>query len=244
MNKKIVIPAIIIIAAAAAVYFLLLKQNNFTYAGTVEATEVDLSSRLTGVIAAVNAREGDKVPSGKELVSLSADDIRVAAEAAESDYKRAVELLAAGSMNREAFDRLKFRREDAEVRLGWASIKAPLEGTVITRYHEPGEMVSPGTKLLTIADLKHPWAYIYVAEPVLSKISTGMEVKGFVPEDGMRSVRGRIEHIKDEAEFTPKNVQTRKERTRLVFGVKIAFVNDNEYLKPGMTVEVQLPDKK
>ena len=243
MNKKIVLSLILVAATASVVYFFVLKKSGFTYAGTVEATEVDLSSRLTGVIASVKVREGDKVSAGEQLVSLSVDDIRVAAEAADSDYRRAVELLAAGSMNREAYDKLKFKREDAEVRLGWSNIKSPLDGTVLTRYHEPGEMVSPGTKLLTIADLKHPWAYVYVPQPLLSKISIGMPVNGFVPDDGNRAVAGRIEHINDEAEFTPKNVQTRKERTRLVFGVKVAFKNDDEFLKPGMTVEVTLPEK-
>lgn len=243
MNKKALIPIIIIAAAAAAFYFFVLKTNGFTYAGTVEATEVDLSSRLTGVISAVKVREGDKVTANQQLVTLSVDDIRVAAEAAESDYKRAVELLKVGSMNKEAYDKLKFKWEDAEVRLGWSDIKSPLEGTVLTRYHEPGEMVNPGTKLLTIADLKHPWAYVYVPQPMLAKLSIGMQVKGLVPEDNNRPVAGRIEHINNEAEFTPKNVQTRKERTRLVFGVKVAFANDDEYLKPGMTVEVSLPEK-
>ena len=243
MNKKIVLLPIIIAAVVAVVYFFLLKHNGFTYAGTVEATEVDLSSRLTGVIAAVKVHEGDKVSEGQQIVTLSVDDVRVAAEAAESDYKRAVELLAAGSMNREAFDKLKFKWEDAEVRLGWSNIKSPLSGTVLTRYHEPGEMVNPGAKFLTIADLKHPWAYVYVPQPMLSKLSIGMQVKGIVPEDNNRAVTGHIEHINDEAEFTPKNVQTRKERTRLVFGVKVAFANDDEYLKPGMTVEVILPEK-
>ncbi len=146
-------------------------------------------------------------------------------------------------MNREAYDKLKFKWEDAEVRLGWSSIKSPLDGTVLTRYHEPGEMVNPGTKLLTIADLKHPWAYVYVPQPMLSKLSIGMKVNGFVPDDRNRAVSGKIEHINDEAEFTPKNVQTRKERTRLVFGIKVAFINDDEFLKPGMTVEVTLPEK-
>ncbi len=78
MNKKVVIPIIIVAIAAAAVGIFLLKSSNFTYAGTVEATEVDLSSRLTGVIASVKVREGDKVSANEQLVSLSVDDIRVA----------------------------------------------------------------------------------------------------------------------------------------------------------------------
>jgi len=66
-------------------------------------------------------------------------------------------------------------------------------------------------------------------------------VKALAPELGMREFKGVITVINDKAEFTPKNVQTRKERTRLVFGVKITFQNPDRILKPGMTLEVSLP---
>lgn len=240
MKHKAIPVIVILIVLSAIMYFTILKKSGFMYAGTVEATEVDLSSRLTGVIGSVNAQEGDKVSSGQVLVKLSIEDIEVAAAAAERDYKRAVELLDAGSMNQEAFDRVKFKRDDTAVKLGWGTVKSPIDGTVITRFHEPGEMVSPGVKLMTIADIKKPWAYIYVPQPVLSKISTGMQVNGYIPEAPGKTISGRITHINQEAEFTPKNVQTQKERTRLVYGVKISFVNDDEFLKPGMTVEVDL----
>ena len=243
MEKKIIIIAIAVIALASALYFTLLKRNAFAYAGTIEATEVDLSSRLTGVIGSVSAQEGDKVKQGQLLVTLSVEDIVVAANAVQRDYKRAVELLDAGSMNQEAFDRVKFRRDDSAVRLNWATIKSPLDGTVITRFHEPGEMVNPGTKLMTVADLKSPWAYVYVPQAVVSKISVGMAVNGSVPEAGMKVIPGKIIHINEKTEFTPKNVQTRKERTRLVYGIKIQFENSDEFLKPGMTIEAALPEK-
>jgi HlyD family secretion protein len=68
-----------------------------------------------------------------------------------------------------------------------------------------------------------------------------MPVNGYLPEAGDRAFPGRISVIYSEAEFTPKNVQTRSERTRLVFAVKVSFPNPDETLKPGMTVEVELP---
>jgi len=74
-------------------------------------------------------------------------------------------------------------------------------------------------------------------------IKTGMEVKAYVPESNMREITGKIVKINDEAEFTPKNVQTRKERTRLVYGVKLEFSNTDNFLKPGMTVEAKLTEK-
>ena len=242
MKKKIIILTVLVAGVGIGLYFGLIKKSSFMYAGTVEATEVDLSSRLTGVIGSVNVQEGDKVKEGQVLVKLSIEDIEVAAAAAERDYKRAVELLDAGSMNREAFDRVKFKRDDTAVRLSWGTVKSPIDGTVITRFHEPGEMVAPGVKLMTVADIKKPWAYIYVPQPVLSKISVGMEVKGYVPESRNSVIPGRIIHVNQEAEFTPKNVQTQKERTRLVYGVKVSFENEGEFLKPGMTIEVKLND--
>ena len=75
----------------------------------------------------------------------------------------------------------------------------------------------------------------------VSKVRTVAE--GLLPELNHREFTGKIVKINDEAEFTPKNVQTRAERTRLVYGVKVSFlgVNEEEILKPGMTIEVELP---
>jgi HlyD family secretion protein len=243
MKKKLIVIAVILVIGSIIAFIKISQSNNFSYAGTVEATEVDLSARITGVISDVFVQEGDEVKKDSVLVKISAEDIDVAAAAAERDFKRASELLNAGSLNKEAYDKFKFKKDDTAVRLGWAVIKSPLDGTVITRYHEPGELVNPGTKLLTLADLDNVWAYIYVEQPAVSKISIGMKVDGTVPEAPGKIIPGKIVHMNAEAEFTPKNIQTRKERTRLVFGVKIAFENKDRFLKPGMTVEVKLPEK-
>ena len=64
----------------------------------------------------------------------------------------------------------------------------------------------------------------------------------FLPELGMKRFEGKSTHIRDEAEFTPKNVQTRDERARLVYAVKVSFPNTDRALKPGMTIEVRLPE--
>jgi len=103
--------------------------------------------------------------------------------------------------------------------------------------------VNPGTKLLTLANTRDIWTFIYVPQPAVSRIHVGMKLKGRLPELNDREFDGTVVKINDEAEFTPKNVQTRSERERLVFGVKISFLgaNENEVLKPGMTIEVALP---
>lgn len=241
MKKKI--PLILILAVSGCVLWKFARQSRFLYAGTVEATYVDLSPQVTTTIASIEVREGDPVKKGDVVVRLTGEELKLAANIAERDFQRAVKLHSSGSMPQESFDRLRFKRDDALLRVSWCTLTSPIDGTVIDRYHEPGELVNPSMKLLTLADLTNIYAYVYVPQPVLAKIKLGQDVKGFIPELDMKELSGRINHIRDEAEFTPKNVQTREERTRLVYGIKISFPNADLLLKPGMTVEVDLPEK-
>ena len=240
MNPKKVILILIAAALVALLAWKLLKRGEFLYAGTIEATEVDISPRLSSVIASFDAKEGQSVHAGDPLVRLSCEDIKLGADIAELDFKRA-QRLRDGSMTEEAYDRLKNKRDDAALKLDWCAIKAPMDSTVLSTYHEANELVSPGAKLLTLADLREVWAIVYVPGALLAKLSLDMPVEAMLPEMKGRVFMGRISHINDEAEFTPKNVQTREERTRLVFGVKVKFPNPDGALKPGMTVEVRLP---
>lgn len=120
---------------------------------------------------------------------------------------------------------------------------APINGKVLSRYHEPGEWMNPGTNILTLANIHDIWAYIYVPQPLVAYLSYGMKLEGTLPERKGQKFIGKIIKINDEAEFTPKNVQTQNERERLIYGIKVSFKDSNaaEILKPGMTIEVALP---
>jgi HlyD family secretion protein len=244
MNKKKKLVLILCAAAAAAVAVkLAFFPAAFLYAGTLEATKVDLSARLSSAIAQVVPQEGDRVSKDEELVRLVCDDTKVASDLANINYERNLHLFKNGTISPDTMDQVKNRKDDADVRLSWCAIHSPLDGVVLSRYHEPGEWVNPGAKLLTMANIKDIWAYIYVPQPAVAKLRPGQKLTGFLPEMNMRAFQGTILKINDEAEFTPKNVQTRAERERLVFGVKVSFLgsNDEEVLKPGMTIEIALP---
>ena len=243
MKKKRVILVVAALAACAAAAKLIFFNKPFLYAGTLEATKVDLAARLASTIAQVAPQEGDRVTKDEEVVRLVCDDVKVAADLAGINYERSLRLFKSGTISPDAMDQVRNRKDDSDVRLSWCSIRSPLDGVVLSRYHEPGEMVGPGTKLLTLANIKDIWAYIYVPQPAVAKLQPGEKLTGYLPELGMRAFQGTILKINDEAEFTPKNVQTRAERERLVFGVKVSFLGSNEaeVLKPGMTVEVALP---
>jgi HlyD family secretion protein len=241
-------PKIILIGVAAAIVIaiavkLLFFRGEFLYAGTLEATKVDLSARIYSAISQVRVQEGDHVTESQELVALACEDVKVASELANTNFHRTLSLFRAGTASQDTMDQVKNKKEDADVRLAWCSVESPISGVVLSRYHEPGEWVNPGTKLLTLANIRDIWAFIYVPQPEVSKLKVGMTLKGYLPELNNREFDGKIIKINDEAEFTPKNVQTRSERERLVFGVKVSFLgsNEQEVLKPGMTIEMKLP---
>jgi HlyD family secretion protein len=242
MKKKAIL-VLVILALIAIIGWRLYGGGPFRYAGTVEATEVDVPARLGTLIGSYAVKEGENVQAGQKLVSLTGEDFKLAAELAEGDLKRGEMLYKSGSLPKEQYDHLRIKRDDAYLKLSWCTVNAPLSGTVLTTYHEPGEWASPGTKLLTLADLREVWVRIYIPQPMLRTVSYGKKIKAFLPEMKNKEFEGTVSHINDEAEFTPKNVQTRAERQHLVYAVKVTFPNPDGVLKPGMTLEVELPDK-
>jgi HlyD family secretion protein len=241
-SRKIIFIVAALVIAGIAIKLTFFNRQ-FLYAGTLEATKVDLSSRLASALDKVEVQEGDHVAENQELVTLICDDTKVASDLANTNFARNERLFKAGTVSQESMDQVKNRKEDTDVRMSWCSIHSPIGGSVLSRYHEPGEWVIPGTKLLTLANIKNIWAYIYVPQPEVANLKPGMKLRSYLPELGNREFTGTVLKINDEAEFTPKNVQTQAERTRLVFGVKVSFLgsNDEEILKPGMTIEIELP---
>jgi HlyD family secretion protein len=216
--------------------------GGFVYTGTIEATKVDVPARVSTVIGSVAVQEGDAVREGQVLAQLTGEDIKINEELLDSYYTRADWMVRQGELSLPNYESLKASRKLAKLQKEWLTVKSPAAGTVLTRYHEPGEQVMGGTRLFTIANLDAVWVYIYVPQPMLYRIHPGMKVTGTLAELRGRTFLGTVLKLNDEAEFTPKNVQTREERTRLVFGIKIGFDNGDGVLKPGMPIEVRLPE--
>lgn len=123
----------------------------------------------------------------------------------------------------------------AETRLGYASLASPLAGVVLSKNIEPGEFVVAGTPVVTIGDLVNVWLRAYIEEPDLERVTVGQ--KAIVTTDAGNHYEGRVSFISSEAEFTPKNVQTQKERVKLVYRIKIDVVSPKMQLKPGMPAD-------
>jgi len=121
-----------------------------------------------------------------------------------------------------------------------AVVRSPAAGIISERYVEPGELVSTGSILYSIVDLQDIWIMAYVSEASLGTITVGQS--GYVTIDSFpkKKFPGTVVFISPEAEFTPKNIQTKEERVKLVYAVKVQLGNDREILKPGMPADVVL----
>jgi HlyD family secretion protein len=130
----------------------------------------------------------------------------------------------------------------ARTQLGECTLTAPLAGVVMTRVREPGELVLPGSTLLKLGHLDEVHTWIYVPNEEIGRVRLGQTAELAADTYPGRVFRGTVVRINDEAEFTPKSIQTKEDRTRLVFGVKVAITNSGRELLPGMPVEAALVD--
>lgn len=119
-----------------------------------------------------------------------------------------------------------------------AVVESPVAGVVTEKLTERGELLSRGAGVAVVTRLDAPWLTVYVAEPDLDDVRLGQEVE--VVTDGGARRNGTVTFVASRAEFTPKNVQTRDERVKLVFRLKVGLPNDDGLFKPGMPAEARL----
>jgi HlyD family secretion protein len=162
--------------------------------------------------------------------------------AAQQRYNEAVE----GTRKEDiAIARANLKQADADlglsrVNLDYTTLRAPSAGVITVREAELGEVVIPGTPVITLADLDHIWLRAYIAETDLGRIRWGQEATITTDTYPGKQYPGRISFISSSAEFTPKSVQTYKERVTLVYRIKIDIDNPNHELKPGMPADARV----
>jgi HlyD family secretion protein len=163
-------------------------------------------------------------------------------QAAQQRYNEAVE----GSRKEDiAIARANLREANANlglsrVKLDYTTLRAPSAGVITVRQAEVGEVVVPGTPVVTLADLDHIWLRAYIAETDLGRIRWGQGATVTTDTYPGKPYRGRVSFISSTAEFTPKSVQTYKERITLVYRIKIDIDNPNRELKPGMPADARV----
>ena len=179
-----------------------------------------------------------------------AEDIRMA-QAERDRAAAALEAARAGAANVDIRQQ-EARVAEAVVREARANVErletqvtelqvfAPLDATVLTKAAEPGEVIAANKPILLLGDLDHPWIKVYVSETALGRIQLGAATRVFVDSFPGQAFQGTVTWIADQAEFTPKNIQTAEERVNLVYAVKITIQNAQRRLKPGMPADAEL----
>jgi HlyD family secretion protein len=128
----------------------------------------------------------------------------------------------------------------AETRLSYTTLASPLTGMVLSHHIERGEFVAAGTPIVTVGDLEHVWLRAYVNETDLGRVKVGQAARVTTDTFPDKGYEGRVSFIASQAEFTPKSVQTEKERVKLVYRIKITIANPHMELKAGMPADARI----
>jgi HlyD family secretion protein len=222
--------------------------------------EARLRRARVSLLQAQRDAERAAVLVAKELIApQTAEHARLKAEVEEQGVQEAEEALVRSQKQaalarvglqqietlRAERDALAGQRGQAEAQLAEQrshvadfAVRSPIDGRVLTRTVERGERVEAGTPLFTLVDLDRLYVKIYVPEPSIGKVALGQEARVYVDAFSGRPFSARVSRVSQEAEFTPKNVETREERVKLVFAVEIALAENPEgVLKPGMPAD-------
>jgi HlyD family secretion protein len=128
----------------------------------------------------------------------------------------------------------------AETRVNDCVITAPVPGTISTVAFRQGETVAPGSTPVTIIDLDQTWLTVYLAERLVGRVKLGDSCRVHIDAYPKRNFPGTLSFIADQAEFTPKDIQTKEERINQVYRLKIILPNSDRSLKPGMPADAYL----
>lgn len=227
-----------------------------------------LSFRTQGAILELLTDEGKFVRSGDIVARLKTDELlkirdnaQAALKAAEYqlalnklDYERAENLLKAGAISAQSRDTAKTKfdagsanaealrssLELANTRLAFAELVSPIDGFVSSKSALAGEVVQPGAAVFTIIDLNNLWVTAYINETDLGRVRLNQDAYVITDTFPAKKYKGRISFVSQEAEFTPKFIQTSEERVKLVYRIKVRVDNSSLELKPGMPADAYL----
>lgn len=244
------------------------SRGRIKVSGNIEGDDVRLSFRVQGQIIDLLTDEGQVVKTGQPVARLNTDELAKirdnaagALKAAQYqysldrlDYERAENLYKAGAISMQKRDAaktlaaadkanmeaLRASFELAITRLGFAELVSPLNGFVLVKSALTGEVVQIGAPVFTVIDLNSLWVTAYINETDLGKVKLNQAAEVVADTYPGKKYKGRISFISNEAEFTPKTIQTTEERVKLVYRIKVDVDNSSLELKPGMPADAYL----
>jgi HlyD family secretion protein len=206
------------------------------YRATYESAAAALKSAKEQLALVVEGPRREDIDAGRAQLAQARAALTLA-EAQRLELKRKEQELAARAAD------VAQRRADLaviETQLNDSIAVTPIGGVVLVKAAEPGEVLAAGTNVLTVGDLDHPWVRAYISERDLGRVKLGDEARVTTDSFPGKAYKGRVSFIASEAEFTPKQIQTEEERSKLVYRVKIEVENPRHELKSNMPVDAEI----
>lgn len=281
-NVKFILLALVVIVIAAAAVWRVRERDEKAdlYTGTIEATTVDVTPRVSGYIRELSLDEGMSVEKGSLAARIERKDLKAQTEQSEAAVRaaeaqcasaRAADVLASRDLKRyrmlmdaqaiserqmdaavssadSAAAALRAAEENAEsarktaevaqVNFADTDVYEPGSGLVISKNFEEGDYVSAGSAIASVANMDDCWARVYVPTEEIGRIRVGTAADIFI--DGQdHPFSGKVKEIRDQAEYTPRQSISSRERANMVFAVKVSVDNSSRLFKPGMIADVR-----
>ncbi|MBI4733356.1 MAG: efflux RND transporter periplasmic adaptor subunit [Rubrobacteridae bacterium] len=252
MNKRVAIVPIVLIVAGCLYGWYVYSGNadagssEIEGSGTIEAVELNLGSQIAGELRMLRVEEGKRVKKDDTIAMLDESVLKdqlLSAEAGVEAAKAAVDdadTTAGKNVAKAQLKQAEAAFSIAQTQFTYAIIKSPIDGVVLSLPYKEGEVVNAGATIAVIGKTSELDLTIYVDEKELAKVKTGQSADIGVDAYPGEVFNGHIVEIASDAEFTPQNVQTKEQRSNLVFAVKIRIDNARGKLKAGMVADVTL----
>ena len=199
--------------------------KQMTFSGTMEMTEHVLGVKAAGRLVNIFVKEGDQVHKGQLLASFDRF------EQNKKDYARVGVLYKNGGITQQSLENAQLAMEDQEV-------ISPLNGIVLVKSAEAGEIIPAGGGVVVVGDPTDQWVKIFVSEDLMHHLSINQTARIVLDGDN-KPYKGHVTFIADKAEFSPRNVQTPEERVTQTFAVKITVDDADQNLHAGVAADVK-----
>ena len=208
----------------------------------LKAAELDLE-RFESLLRA-NAGSQKQRDDAAARVDVARQRLRAAQERARAAHETAARLRNGARPEEIDAARARVAASDAQIAtleqtLAYARVVAPVDGIVTQKVADAGELIAPRITLVVITDLDNAWANLFVPEPMVGRVKLGQKAR-VLTDAGGAPISGTVTFVSPRAEFTPRNVQTADERSKLVYRIKVTVDNRAGVLKPGMPVDAEL----
>jgi HlyD family secretion protein len=212
-------------------------ENEIKLAGRIEATETDLAFQVPGRIEAISVESGEEVKAGQLVAKLDDKVFRQEVEAAEGRLEAADATPSPKKLKDAGLRQARAGLALARLRLSYATLISPVSGLVLARSANPGELAAVGATIITLGDLDNVWFEGYLPERDLGKVRYGQPAAITIDGGPGEKYSGTVSYISAKAEFTPKTVETYRERVTMVYRIRIKLPNPQRVLKVGMPAE-------